>query len=151
MIDVVYRDYQFCRGNPLHKHHHSHCNGCCCALCMSCLSAQSDDSTPMLCSHVHLVDCCRSLLLCFDRHSIIFCAYVAGMQGTHIPNTKAALENVRKAFALIQSRDVGQSAPGPKRTDFAIQSGRIEIKGVRFAYVMHYCLFASCSLCKPCL
>jgi len=64
--------------------------------------------------------------------SVIFCAYVAGMQGTHLPNTMSALENVRKAFSLISTPDVG-GVDQPKSANFAVQSGRIDIKGVRFA------------------
>jgi len=66
---------------------------------------------------------------------LIFCAYVAGMQASHIPNTKAALKNAVKAYALLTDNDADSilSLP-PTGLSADIVDGEIDIKGVSFAY-----------------
>jgi hypothetical protein len=121
----------------MHTASDAHCIRCC-----SFLRASAVDTPPSLVSIFFIFHavCCLShppsALFFFSilarLPSVIFCAYVAGMQGTHLPNTKSALENVRKAFSLISAPDVG-GVDQPKSANFAVQSGRIDIKGVRFA------------------
>ena len=119
----------------MHTTSDAHCIRCC-----SFLRASAVDTPPSLVSIFsifHAVCAFLTSALFFFSilarlPSVIFCAYVAGMQGTHLPNTMSALENVRKAFSLISTPDVG-GVDQPKSANFAVQSGRIDIKGVRFA------------------
>mmetsp|Transcript_47583 Transcript_47583/g.66040 ORF Transcript_47583/g.66040 Transcript_47583/m.66040 type:complete len:319 (+) Transcript_47583:3-959(+) len=63
---------------------------------------------------------------------LIFCAYVAGMQMSHVPNTKEALESAAKAYALIADTDTSMTQDDGKCVD--VKSGLLELKDVHFAY-----------------